>query len=228
MAQTQVSLKRIGVDKTNSRIVGITAAAAFVVVFCIIASISLFGTLLYQNKVIGVKKTAVTQLEANLKARDSLVTSYKAFVSTPQNIIGGSTTGSSSNDGNNAKIILDALPSKYDYPALANSLEKLATSQGVAIKSISGTDDEVAQDVSSAKSTQPIAIPFDMTVSGSYDAIKNFVGAMERSIRPMQLQKTDISGSQEELTLTFTAQTFYQPEKTLGIKMKVVKWNKKI
>jgi len=223
MAQAQVSLKRIGVDKTNSRIVLITAISAFVAVFCIVASVSLFGTLLYQNKVIGVKKTAVKQLQTNLTARDSLVTSYKAFIATPQNIIGGSSTGAAANDGNNAKIVLDALPSKYDFPALATSLEKLATTQGVSIKSLGGTDDEVAQDTGSGNSTQPIAVPFEMTVTGNYDSIKNLVTAMEKSIRPIQVLKTEISGDQQELSLTLSAQTFYQPEKALNITKKVVK-----
>ncbi len=223
MAQSQVSLKRIGVDKTNSRIVAVTGVSAFVVVFCIVASVSLFGTLLYQNKVIGVKQTAVKQLETNLKARDSLVTSYKAFVSTPQNIIGGSSTGSTGNDGNNAKIILDALPSKYDFPALATSLEKLATTQGVSIKSLGGTDDEVAQDTGAGKVSEPVAVPFELTVEGSYDSIKNLVNAMEKSIRPIQILKTEISGDQQQLSMTISAQTFYQPEKALNITKKVVK-----
>lgn len=224
MAQGQISLKRIGVDKINSRMVTVTAGAAFLVVFFLVASYALFGQLMYQNKVIDTKKKAVSQLRANIKARDSLVVSYKAFVGSNQNLLGGVPEGSGPKDGGNAKIILDALPSKYDFPALASSLEKLLVDQRVSIKSITGIDDEVIQGAQTSAGT-PVAveIPFEVSVSGDYAAIQGVIKALDLSIRPFQVLSTQITGDQESLTLKFTAKTFYQPEKTLNIDMKVVK-----
>jgi hypothetical protein len=125
MAQGQISLKRVGVDKANARIVMVSAGAAFLSVFFIISSIALFSQIRYQNKVISQKKVAVKQLDANLKARDELVDKYKAFVAAPQNILQGNPDGTGPADGSNAKLVLDSLPSKYDFPALTSSIEKL-------------------------------------------------------------------------------------------------------
>jgi hypothetical protein len=223
MAGGQLSLKRIGVDKTNSRIVTMTAIASFLVVFFLVASYMLFNQLMYQNKVIGYKKKAVTQLQDNIKARDSLVNSYKAFVSTPQNLLGGNPTGSGPNDGSNAKIVLDALPSSYDFPALTASLEKLLLSQGVKIESISGTDDEVTQAGDTSNGTpSEIEIPFEFDVSGNYNSIRGVIDVLERSIRPFQVLTTEISGDQNDLKLKVTGKTYYQPENTLKIVQKVI------
>jgi hypothetical protein len=224
MSRGQVSLKRVGVDKTNARIVAITGIAAFVVVFSIVASTSLIGQLSYQNRVIGKKRQADNQLESNLKARDSLVTSYKSFVSTPQNIIGGNPGGTGPKDGSNAKIVLDALPSKYDFPALASSLEKVMGDQGVAIKSLTGTDDSVAQ-AGNASSAEPAAVPvpFEISIEGPANNVRNALTALELSIRPFQVQKIEITGDQQKLDLTISAQTFYQPETALTITQETVK-----
>jgi len=224
MAGPHVSLKRIDVDKANSRIVAVTATSAFIVVFSVIASISLFSQLVYQNRIISVKKKAVAQLKENIQNTDDLVTQYKAFVATPQNVLGGNPLGTGPNDGSNAKIVLDALPSKYDFPALASSLEKMMNDKGVAIKSLNGTDDAIAQNSSQGSSNpQPVPVPFEITIGGDYDHVRNAVDAMERSIRPIVIQKIDISGDQNQLSADITAQTYYQAEKALNITMQVVK-----
>lgn len=222
MAQGHISLKRIGLDKTNSRIVVISAVGAFLTVFFLVASITLISQLMYQNRVISVKKKAVAQLQANIKASGSLVTSYKAFVSTPQNLLGGDPSGNGPQDGNNAKLVLDALPSQYDFPGLTSSLEKLMTDQHVKIQNIQGTDDEVAQSSATA-AAGPVAIPFSAAVSGDYQSVQNVISAMDRSIRPIQIQSMEISGDQSNLTLSLNAQTFYQPETSVTITKKVVK-----
>lgn len=219
----QISLKRIGVDKTNARIVTVTAVSAFLVVFFLMASYMLFQQLMYQNRVIGVKRVAVKQLKANISATDTLENSYKAFVSAPQNILSGSPTGNGPNDGNNAKIVLDALPSKYDFPALTTSLEKLLIDQKVKIDSINGTDEEVAQaEASSTGLPTPVEIPFEFTATGDYNSIRGVIDALGRSIRPFQVLTTEISGDQANLKLKVNGKTYYQPENGLKIEMKVV------
>lgn len=223
MGQGQISLKRIGVDKTNGRIVVITAGAAFLVVFFLTGSYMLFKQLAYQNRVMGIKRQAVTQLQANIEASGSLVNSYKSFTASPQNLIGGVPEGNGPKDGNNAKIVLDALPSKYDFPALAASLEKVLVDQRVNIQSITGTDDEVVQATQTAGASTPVEIPFEVTVTGDYAAIQGVITALDRSIRPFQIATAKVAGDQQALSLTVTGKTFYQPEKTLTITKKVVR-----
>lgn len=222
MARTVSFTKRSLITKANSTIVAATAVAAFVVVFTLFAGKTLASQAAYQNRVISAKKKALSQLKSDLSARDSLVNSYQAFVDTSQNVLGGNPNGTGDQDGDNAKIVLDALPSKYDFPALATSLEKVISSQGLQILGITGTDQELSQDQSSA-TPQPIAMPFQIQVSGSYQSIQSLVSTMERSIRPFQIQTVELSGDQGSMTATISAQTFYQPEKSLQIGSKVVK-----
>ncbi len=219
----QLSMKRIGVNKANARIVAVTAGAAFLVVFFLVATYSLFGTLKYQNRIIDAKKTAVSQLRANLTATDSLVKSYTTFADSPQNFIGGTTNGTGAQDGNNPKIVLDALPSKYDFPALAASLEKVASDQQVQIESITGTDDEIAQSEQTSDTPTPVEIPFEIKITGDYAAVQRMIAAFDHSIRPIQIQTLQIAGDQKQLSLAVTAKTYYQPEKTLNIQTKVIK-----
>lgn len=220
----QISTKRILIDKTNSRIVVYTSVAAFMVVFTLVASNTLIHQAMYQNRVISAKKQAVSQLKSDVQSTSNLVTAYKAFVSTPQNVIGGDPNGTGPKDGDNAKVVLDALPSKYDFPALATSLDKLLTSQNVQIQSISGTDDEVAQSgADSSSAPTPVPMPFQISVEGNYQSIQSLVNTFNSSIRPFQVQTMMISGNEGNMTLTMTAQTYYQPEKVFNVSTKVVK-----
>src|SRR5690606_10637885 len=116
------------------------------------------------------------------------------FVETPDNVIGGNPSGTGDNDGDNAKIVLDALPSKYDFPALATSLEKILKTRNYQINSISGTDDEVAQS-SQTTATTPIEMPFELSATGNINTAKDLLVLLERSIRPIQVDTVDISGS---------------------------------
>jgi len=223
MARTTSLTKRSLISKANSTIVTATAVAAFVLVFSLIASKALFSQMGYQNRVIGAKKEAVAQLKDNLEARDSLVTSYKSFVDRPQNMLGGDPTGNGPQDGDNAKIVLDALPSVYDFPALATSLEKLITSQNLQITGITGTDQELEQQAATESTPQPVPMPFQIQVTGSYDSVKNLVDLFDRSVRPFQIQNMSLGGNQSNMTLTLSAQTYYQPEKNFKINTQVVK-----
>jgi Pilus assembly protein, PilO len=212
------------IDKANTTIVAATAVAAFVVVFTLFAGKTLISQAAYQNRVISVKKKAVAQLQTDIQATNNLVSSYKAFVDTPQNVLGGNPNGNGPTDGDNAKVVLDALPSKYDFPALATSLEKLLTSQNVQIQSITGTDQELAQaNDESSPDPQPVAMPFQVSVTGSYKSIQALVGAFGASIRPFQIQTMQFSGSDSNMTLVLSAQTYYQPEKVFSITKEVVK-----
>jgi len=222
----RISLKRVMIDKSNSAMVLVAAVAAFVTVFSLVAIKSLAGQLAYNNKVIDSKKATLSQLKTNLEARDALVKSYDAFVDQDQNIIGGSASSSGGNNGNNAQIITDALPYTYDFPALANSLERMILADSLSIGSITGTDDQVQQQSNtSSPDPQPVAIPFQVQVSGSYENIQKLIGDFQRSIRPFVIQKVTISGGGAggQLSASISAQTYYQPSKELTITKEVVK-----
>jgi Tfp pilus assembly protein PilO len=220
----RASVKRLQIDKSQSTMLITAAIAGFFLAFMLVGGKVLVDQIKYQNKVIGQKKVAVDQLRTNVQATTSLQNSYKAFVSTSQNVIGGNPQGGGAKDGDNAKIILDALPSKYDFPALASSLEKLITDQGLSIDTISGSDDELAQaEKESSPSPEPVAMPFQVSGTGTYASVQKLITSFNQSVRPFQMQTVEINGGQTNMSVSIDAQTFYQPAKNFNITKKVVK-----
>ncbi|HSX43107.1 MAG TPA: hypothetical protein VLF59_03415 [Candidatus Saccharimonadales bacterium] len=221
---TVPSAKRMMIDKNNARIVVYVSVAVFILIFSLVATKTLIGQGAYQNKVIGVKRKAVAQLRTDISATTELKSAYDAFNTTPQNVLGGSPTGTGAQDGTNSKIVLDALPSGYDFPGLTTSLEAMLNSQHVAIGSIAGTDDQVAQGGNqTSESPTPVAIPFTTLTNGSYADAQKVISVYEHSIRPIQIQTLDLSGPSNQMAVSITAQTYYQPAKSLNIKKEVVK-----
>lgn len=222
MAKARVSQKQTQVDRTNTRMVITVAVAAFVVIFSLVASHALWKKMTHQSKVINAKEQARDQLETNLATVDELQVSYKAFTETNGNVLGGNPDGTGDRDGDNAKIVLDALPSKYDFPGLATSLEKVLKANGSTINSISGTDDELSQ-TGGNDHNSPIEVPFELSASGNYQSTESLLTLLNRSIRPIQIQTLDLSGTNSNLVTALTAVTYYQPERTLEVQTKVVK-----
>lgn len=234
------SVKRLQIDKAYRTMVIIVGTAAFVAVFSLISCKALLSQMSYQNRVMSARRTAVKQLKADVSAEKTLVSSYQAFdnSSSSLNLIGGSVSGTANNDGDNAKIILDALPSQFDYPALATSLQNLLSNEGVTVNSVQATNIEPSTASGSTTTTtttttsstasptvsgtSAVAIPVTFSVSGSEQAIQNVINTFQASIRPFQIQTMQLSGDQSNLTLSVTAQTFYQPAKTFNITSETV------
>jgi len=223
MPKINFSSKRLQIDKANTAIVIATATAAFLVMFSLVAGKSLINRQSYQAKVIGEKETALKQLEENEKNVQQLVASYKIFVEKPENAIGGVSNGTGDRDGDNAKIILDALPSKYDYPALVTSLEKLLDELNFEIVSISGKDLELEQSkIDSSVNPVPVELPLDAEVKGNIDSFYLLTKMLELSIRPFYINNLEVSGEDTDLSLKIKAKSYYQPSKLLDISEKVV------
>lgn len=218
------SAKRLKIKNANTAIVIAVSVCSFIVVFSIVASRALLSQRAYQARVIEKKETARDQLKKNLEATDSLITAYETFVSSPENILGGNSTGGGDKDGDNAKIVLDALPSKYDFPALTTSIEKLIAQRSLKATSISGTDDEVNQQAQQSSSVpKSIEIPFQVKVEGAYPRIQQLIGALEASIRPFHIRIISFSGSEDDLEMDIQVKSYYQPERDLSLQSEVVK-----
>jgi hypothetical protein len=220
-----VSTKRLAISKANAQIVGVVAAASFVTIFCLFAIKAAYSQNRYQSKVTTAKEKAHNQLVANIKAFDSLQSAYKGFDGASNNVIGGLKDGTGDNDGANSKIILDALPSSYDFPALTSSIEKILNDRGLKVTSIAGTDDQLNQQANvSSPSPQAVSMPFSFTVSNAnYTSVGQLITALEQSIRPIQIDSITLSGGASNMSLTVNAHTYYQPSKDVSITKKVIK-----
>lgn len=216
MARRTISVKQLHIDKANATMVGLTALAAAIVSFTIVGAQAFISQAIYQNKVISSRKDAVAQLEANLESVESLETAYNGFDSAQESVL-------KTTNEKNSEIILSALPSKYDFPALAASIEKILVNGNYKINNISGTDNVVSATQSSTN-PQPIEIPFQVSVTGNYESLKSLVADFERTIRPIYILNMSLSGEiDKDLTLNIDAKTFYQPSKNLEIRSEPIK-----
>lgn len=249
MAQ-RISTKKIAIDKAYATIVIAVAVAAFIGVFSLVASKALLDQRSYQSKVIGAKKEALTTLEDNIITADQLTVAYQEFIGATTNVLGGNPSGDADRDGDNARIILDALPSKYDFPALTTSIDKLLRDNTFPPTGITGTDNEALYpaggdaDPSSSSSTgEPstemafstdaaianpdnaggaVEMPFSVEISVSNKRGKAFMRLFERSIRPINILVLDIKGNGKKLELSISAVTYFQPEKKVNVRTEVV------
>lgn len=219
MSKLEISTKHLAISKANAQIVGIVGAASFVTIFCLVAAHAVFSQNQYTSRVTKKATIAHDQLTKNIQSYNNLQNAYDAFTNAPQNIIGGSPSGVGPSDGNNTNIILDALPSSYDFPALTSSIEKILTAGNFSISSIGGTDDQVAQQTNSiTASPQPVPMPFSFSVSNAnYQSVQSLIGTLQKSIRPIQIDSITLSGGSNNMNLTVNAHTYYQPGKSLGI-----------
>ncbi|MCL5113114.1 MAG: hypothetical protein M1554_01380 [Patescibacteria group bacterium] len=205
------SLKQIQINKDLKIIMLWAGSATFIVLFCLISIYSMSKVFNYQNQVLLDNNKALSILKNDQSAENNLVKSYQNFNNSPTNIIGGVSSSDTQNNGNNTKIILDALPSALDYPALLSSVQSLLGSEGVTINSITGAGNQSSSSTTNSNSSTPQSLTFSFSVSGPYSNIQNVISTFERSIRPMQFQSIDLSGNQSSMNLTATVQTYYQP-----------------
>lgn len=222
MAKQTISAKRLQIDRAKANVVVFVSVAAFVTVFSLVSSKALLGKRSFQARVITEKETTLNTLKSNNDAATKLVASYKTFNSAPDNLLGGNPSGSGDKDGENSKLILDSLPSRYDFPGLTSSVEKMITSQGSKIESISGTDDEIAQSAAE-DSSKPVEMPFQVDAKNSPDGIQRILQTFGKSIRPMTITKLTFTvENSSSMRVSINAKSYYQPKKVLEIKTKVV------
>jgi hypothetical protein len=238
----RLSTKRLQIDKANTTIVIAVGVAAFVTAFALVSARSLLARRSYQARVITAQEKARDQLKENIEAVDDLKEKYQEFVTRQENIIKGNSAGNGERDGDNAKIILDALPSKYDFPALASSLEKIEKDRNYVVTSLSGIDDEAVHNSSGlptdssatgVTTTTPTAapqtagasveMPYELGAKGSYDSMVKLLQAFRDSIRPLHVQQLVFTADEEgTLELVIKGKSYYQPEQTLKIESEVV------
>ena len=215
MSKVQVSKKRQLIEKNNTLVFIILGIAAAILSFTISSSISLASRLRYQSRVINERVKAEKQLNLNKTTLKTLITSYESFDLAPESVLGTA--------DRNSKIVLDALPSKYDFPAVASSIEKLvALSEGVSLRGISGVDKEAVAEQQSIN-PKPIEIPLSISGNASYENIQKFIQNLQLSIRPFKIKDLSLDGNQDDMSFNIDLVTYYMPEKNLEIVLKEVK-----
>lgn len=219
-------IKRAHATSDERRLMTIVGTAAIISVFCLASTKVLLSQATYKRHIIGARRDAVKALNDDLAKSDALKAQYQIFEGTnPKNIIGGRNITDQAAippDGNNSRIVLDALPSSYDFPALISSLSKIMNNNGIGNPSIGGTDQSDTVNSTSSPIPSPVPITLSVSGSGSYSQIQSVIKDLERSIRPFDLTNLHIQGSESSMTFGANLNTYFQPAKTLKISDKAV------
>jgi hypothetical protein len=210
------SIKSLQIDKSSQLMLVFASIGIFLLVFSLLSSKSLLSQMNFQNKYLNEKNSALNKLKTDLDNENTLNKAYNNFISQNTNLIGGLTSGTGSSDGNNAKIILDALPSEYDFPALGSSLQKLLISSGVIVQNLSASN-SAASNSSAATVSGTTQIPFSFTISGAEANVLSTLKIFENSIRPFYFSSINVSGNSTNLIFKVNAVTFYQNAQSFNI-----------
>jgi hypothetical protein len=237
----KTSIKHVQIDKARNTMLIVVGVASFITAFSLLSAKTLLGQSSYQHKVLKEKNKAVKQLKDDIGAANALKNQYDVAAAIGAGSNGDQNTVTNNGqpivlgpqDGDNAKVVLDALPSQYDFPALTSSLEKIVTNDHVGVQGISGTDagSDSAQPATGATGaaaapgpqSQASPIPFSVSAQTDYNTGLNLIKDFERSIRPFDITSLTINGSANTMNLSIQANTYYQPSVGLQITEKEIK-----
>jgi hypothetical protein len=202
------------------------AIASVAVSICIVTAQFLFQKWSYNNRVLTTKNKAIDTLKKNIDSAKKLQDAVNGLVSNED-----LASVKTNTDDPNTKSILDALPSQFDATALGTSLQQAILSHsGVTIEGITVPSDQDqstttagSTDAAKANDPTPKEMKFDVTVSGSYDKIRNMLLDLERTIRPMKVTSITLNGDDAAMTASVSGVTYYQPSKSASVKQETVK-----
>lgn len=218
--------KGLKLDKQQTNNILIVGIAIAISIFCLTSTKVLLSNGTYKRHVINARRQAVAQLRQNISQAKTLMDQFQVFEgNNPANIIGGKNTTDQSAvppDGDNSRIVLDALPSSYDFPALLSSMTKIFSNNQLSGVGISGSDQSDSAVTTASGTPAPIPIPLTINGAGNYSAVLALINDLERSIRPFDITNLQIQGSSSQMTISASLSTYYQPGKTLNITDKAV------
>ena len=202
-----IESKRQKITQANSTVFIAVTISSVLVMFSLMSIRFLWQKKSYNDRVIGAKNSAKTQIEKNSENLDKLNSQFPDLQKRATN---------------NDKTILHALPPSYDYAALVTSMEFLAQQSGVKLASGIGAD-ESGSAIKDQNTSVPVEIKLNLTASGSYDGIVKYVNNLEKSIRPIIITSIDFSGNNSDLQAAIVAKTYYQPARTLDASKEAIK-----
>jgi len=215
--------KRTQIAKANRTMFLWIAGASALVGFAAVASIFLAQKLFFNEKILAEKQNTITILEHNNSVVEDLESEVRVLDTNE------ALASAKAQDSDQAiQVILDALPSEANSPALGASLqtkllagieiESLQVDPVVGVESLGGDAVEgtvIEGDVSAA-------ITFRFTVNGNQEAFRSILSNLERSIRTIAISSVRITSGESADTMTVEARAFYEPSKTIELQDKVV------
>lgn len=214
MEKQIISKKSAQIQKASSTLFAVVVVASIVVSFSGVFINLLWSQSRFNAKVINEREKVRDDLKSSLDALPKLKAELQTLESADDLL-------KNQGDKTNSAVVLDALPSKYDFPAVATSFAALAEKTGVKLDSFSG-DDVSKTAAASMADPKPVEIPFKISVSGNYQNVVKFIDSLEKSIRPIIVQSFNLSGDAKELELEASLSTYYQPAVDLNVKKRTI------
>ena len=216
--------KRTQISKTNRIMLLWVAGASVVVGVGLVATIYLVQRLVFNEKVLAEKSNTISILEKNNKIVPDLETQIRVL-DTNANLAKVKANPSDQN----IQVILDALPSEANSPALGASLQYklLAGIDGLSIESLQvnpvvGVESDISDGVVEAEGSGENEITFQFAVTGNQSALKQVLTNLERSIRAIEITSLRIENQGTKQLMTVQGKAFYEPARTVKLYNKVV------
>lgn len=224
----QAIRKRTQIGKAGRTMLIWTAVSAAIVGAAIVVTYLLIQRLAYNERVLAEKQNTISVLQHNnqvipdLESQMRVLDTNEALASVKANP-----------DDQSIQVVLDALPSTANSFALGASLQRklLAGIDGLTIESIQVTPvagvESLSNDVVSTDASGSVTaggqITFQLVVSGNEAALKKVLTNMERSIRAIDISSLRIESQGGKQLLSIQGQAFYEPERVVELKDKVVR-----
>lgn len=220
--------KRTQISKTNRMMFVWIAISSVIVGIALVVAFSLVQQLLYNERVLAEKENTVTILKHNNSVIPELQTQVRVLdANEALRLV------RASEENQAVQVILDALPSEANSPALGASLQnKLLTGiNGLTIESlqvdpVQGVEilaEDASVEDASASGDGANQITFQFSLSGSPEALKQVLTNLERSIRAIDILTLRIESQGANQLMSVQARAFYEPARVLELKDKVVK-----
>lgn len=217
--------KRQQLKQTNKNIFLWVAAAAVVLSFSIVALQFLVRQGLFNGKIIKEQQATNRALDTSKANFDGLKHNVDALLAdTRLSTLRANPTDSS------LQVILDALPTTGDATTFSNSLyNKILSRQGVSISGVTvglATADgstTAAPATSGGAGSAPQPLPFEASILGTPDQIRNTLIDIEKVIRPIVVRQVNITVNGSQLQTNISGETYFLPRSTVNLGDKVVK-----
>lgn len=217
--------KRSQIAKANKTMFIWIAVASALVGSAIVVSFFLAQKVIFNEQLLVLKQTTVSNLDNNNKVASELVSQVQVL-DTNQALI-----SSKANENDQAvQVILDSLPSDGNSLALGASLQNkllagvpgLISVESLQVDPIIGLESLAADttiDASAAGAANEIT--FRLVIKGNQDSLKTVLQNFERSIRLITIVSLQTEAQSDGQLMTITAKAYYEPAKTIELRTEV-------
>lgn len=209
--------KRQQISNANRMMFIWVAGVSVVVGIAAVLAVFLTQHLLFNEKVLSKKQATVSTLVTNNSVVDELEENIR-LLNTNQALL----DARAKPDDKPLQVILDALPADTNSSALGSSLQNvLLPGPDITIESLTvdavGAEGEVVSTEGAINFSFSVSVPADRI-----DSLRELLRRLERSIRAIDVTAMTLEMQGSKITLTVTAQAFYEPAKTIELKNETV------